>query len=138
KHSHTVALHTTLARFNLDISINDSIHWKSEPILFFIMILRHPRSTLFPYTTLFRSTTTNFAAATFGTAGNIATGIGGEDLNLTGDRKSTRLNSSHVENSHADTSVKKQTNGTTGVTTDYTFVSGTQTASVTAATLTVA
>src|SRR3982750_4982206 len=34
-------------------------YWKIEclgrPLFFFLMIRRHPRSTLFPYTTLFRS-----------------------------------------------------------------------------------
>src|SRR2546422_8028756 len=37
---------------------------KSSPFFFFLMIRRPPRSTLFPYTTLFRSYTYGFGSAT--------------------------------------------------------------------------
>src|SRR3982751_6946001 len=62
---------------------------------FFLMIRRPPRSTLFPYTTLFRSLGVLGAhdAAPFACAG------GGALAAL--DRKSTRLNSSHDQISYA-------------------------------------
>src|SRR5437660_6292301 len=66
------------------------------------MIRRPPRSTLFPYTTLFRS----FA----GTArGEGARGVDQPSTVLSGlDRKSTRLNSSHVAISYAVFCLKKK------------------------------
>src|SRR3712207_8199094 len=92
---------------------------------FFLMIRRPPRSTLFPYTTLFRSN-------------SMTTGVSPEDLvrflRSTGhdplivrlpeppdagkncqiasaiDRKSTRLNSSHANISYAVFCLKKKTN----------------------------
>src|SRR5690349_24265470 len=82
---------------------------------FFLIIRRPPRSTLFPYTTLFRS---------------LLAGRGGQDRQLHDprrhagrrrrrglrqdrqadglDRKSTRLNSSHVEISYAVFCLKKK------------------------------
>src|SRR5436305_3353056 len=74
------------------------------------MIRRPPRSTLFPYTTLFRS---------------LDVGTGGDHINRHGDarevavaelgdnvldRKSTRLNSSHVRISYAVFCLKKKKN----------------------------
>src|SRR2546422_4271168 len=68
------------------------------------MIRRPPRSTLFPYTTLFRSqppvTVQGGTALTF--MGNEFTGSPG------GDRKSTRLNSSHGYISYAVFCLKKK------------------------------
>src|SRR5690349_14362571 len=66
-----------------------------------------PASTLFPYTTLFRS------PAPFNVAGSAfddraAFGIWPSFRIGTGDRKSTRLNSSHVENSYAVFCLKKK------------------------------
>src|SRR6266513_4244190 len=67
---------------------------------FFLMIRRPPRSTLFPYTTLFRS------------AG--APRYAGQDHRVDParprprDRKSTRLNSSHVSISYAVFCLKKK------------------------------
>src|SRR6266704_2013142 len=66
------------------------------------MIRRPPRSTLFPYTTLFRSWSTQrrvFAIATRWCSSKLA-GL---------DRKSTRLNSSHVSISYAVFCLKKKT-----------------------------
>src|SRR3970282_918309 len=62
------------------------------------MIRRPPRSTLFPYTTLFRSWRGRQEKLVGGTAtcGSIS-GAGGPRL----DRKSTRLNSSHITMSYA-------------------------------------
>src|SRR6266496_5639055 len=64
---------------------------------FFLMIRRPPRSTLFPYTTLFRSPQT-------GTVLRCKPGW----CPFCGDRKSTRLNSSHVEISYAVFCLKKK------------------------------
>src|SRR5471030_3462870 len=68
--------------------------------LFFLMIRRPPRSTLFPYTTLFRS----------GPAVRARTRrksiVGGGQPKL--DRKSTRLNSSHLGISYAVFCLKKK------------------------------
>src|SRR3712207_8371322 len=84
---------------------------------FFLMIRRPPRSTLFPYTTLFRSdpcfpkegiyvdkfytdATTNYLPQV------------GDELTVQGlyrqDRKSTRLNSSHANISYAVFCLKKK------------------------------
>src|SRR3712207_7431107 len=98
--------------------------------IFFLMIRRPPRSTLFPYTTLFRSLYlandyggprpegnylwrndggrfTNVSVAS-GTALHMNTmGIGVGDYDR--DRKSTRLNSSHANISYAVFCLKKNT-----------------------------
>src|SRR3712207_7180300 len=96
------------------------------------MIRRPPRSTLFPYTTLFRSersqqqvTGTVFLqlmpyrfqvtgiespydlmSSKFGKYGEMNTGWTGQDV----DRKSTRLNSSHANISYAVFCLKKKKN----------------------------
>src|SRR5437667_10733824 len=69
---------------------------------FFLMIRRPPRSTLFPYTTLFRSGVT--AAAITGPNFLSWLLIVGEPE----DRKSTRLNSSHITISYAVFCLKKK------------------------------
>src|SRR6266571_1209504 len=73
---------------------------------FFLMIRRPPRSTLFPYTTLFQS--------------SVYCRIGEEPMNVAAsiliptssqartDRKSTRLNSSHMSISYAVFCLKKK------------------------------
>src|SRR5690349_24548898 len=80
---------------------------------FFLMIRRPPRSTLFPYTTLFRSLDAELRARgeSFGhffgaTRPEVDCGVS-VDLG-TRDRKSTRLNSSHVEISYAVFCLKKK------------------------------
>src|SRR2546430_8349375 len=73
-------------------------------LFFFLMIRRPPRSTLFPYTTLFRSSC------------NLSQDIRGPQLAEhaprhvlpTIDRKSTRLNSSHSQISYAVFCLKKK------------------------------
>src|SRR3989442_11512937 len=79
---------------------------------FFLMIPRPPRSTLFPYTTLFRS----LHVAGEHRAANrradrrirdVLRGAIGRGLGLR-DRKSTRLNSSHVRISYAAFCLKKK------------------------------
>src|SRR5437588_7638571 len=66
------------------------------------MIRRPPRSTLFPYTTLFRSPGPPVYAA------RIFPGHGRDDAGGPGDRKSTRLNSSHTVISYAVFCLKKK------------------------------
>src|ERR1035437_8545937 len=66
------------------------------------MIRRPPRSTLFPYTTLFRSRFTRFSLRMLLTPNMAAT------LMMPIDRKSTRLNSSHANISYAVFCLKKR------------------------------
>src|SRR5438067_6169180 len=73
------------------------------------MIRRPPRSTLFPYTTLFRSR--DAAAAPVDVADDVAHELLGRDhleRHDGLDRKSTRLNSSHVSISYAVFCLKKK------------------------------
>src|SRR3712207_8612356 len=83
------------------------------------MIRRPPRSTLFPYTTLFRSAVTKRGAKAFFRNLDIAahdvvsvqrSGSGAPLFQsaLVGDRKSTRLNSSHANISYAVFCLKKK------------------------------
>src|SRR3712207_8013998 len=92
---------------------------------FFLMIRRPPRSTLFPYTTLFRSGTTTGVAhegqdgmleilmpESLGLAGKTLAKPSGITRFITQDgqvdRKSTRLNSSHANISYAVFCLKKK------------------------------
>src|SRR5690554_8229307 len=86
-------------------------------LFFFLMIRRPPRSTLFPYTTLFRSG--GGGVELFGSGcpsraeGERTPRLAnqGGQLGLRrflGDRKSTRLNSSHVRISYAVFCLKKK------------------------------
>src|SRR2546422_8307163 len=95
------------------------------------MIRRPPRSTLFPYTTLFRSSEkAALATAFFGKEGAklvpiLAEGVAGLDqlrqkardlgIVLSEDRKSTRLNSSHGYISYAVFCLKKKKKSNTDV-----------------------
>src|SRR2546427_7772629 len=73
------------------------------------MIRRPPRSTLFPYTTLFRSNTVNYLAAQENLIGIPPRTHDLPRVNLTNrDRKSTRLNSSHSQISYAVFCLKKK------------------------------
>src|SRR5256885_10108902 len=70
------------------------------------MIRRPPRSTLFPYTTLFRSRQRHVLLVAFDVAGHELAIDRSASLELGGatrseDRKSTRLNSSHLVISYA-------------------------------------
>src|SRR5690606_41956917 len=95
-------------------------------LLFCSIIPRPPRSTLFPYTTLFRSIVVLAVATAVATtalvlvlrergrtdAAHAATLAGHEQRTAeleTRDRKSTRLNSSHVKISYAVFCLKKKT-----------------------------
>src|SRR5438874_9186687 len=78
------------------------------------MIRRPPSSSLFPYTTLFRSQPVIGDAPETASAPAPRDHVAGlETAHLRGraarDRKSTRLNSSHVENSYAVFCLKKKT-----------------------------
>src|ERR1041385_9336913 len=72
--------------------------------LFFLMIRRPPRSTLFPYTTLFRSWAPSSSSGTHARSAAGARPCPGID------RKSTRLNSSHGYISYAVFCLKTQNN----------------------------
>src|SRR5256885_3781702 len=85
---------------------------------FFLMIRRPPRSTLFPYTTLFRSEPKSFFIHSIhyifsglrddrpdGSARHERARMGGPPR---ADRKSTRLNSSHLVISYAVFCLKKK------------------------------
>src|SRR3712207_8835428 len=84
---------------------------------FFLMIRRPPRSTLFPYTTLFRSSPaggqptprppTRRPALQPGTTNPTTAGRRARLLGVE-DRKSTRLNSSHANISYAVFCLKKK------------------------------
>src|SRR3712207_7946939 len=93
----------------------------AEYVFFFLMIRRPPRSTLFPYATLFRSVDSLPAQARNVTANEKTVAIltiGGNDLlrgllvdrgpGIDADRKSTRLNSSHANISYAVFCLKKK------------------------------
>src|SRR5256885_4369931 len=98
------------------------------------MIRRPPRSTLFPYTTLFRSgrelavrralgaergrlvgqmLIESLTYAAFGGLLGIALGVAGTKALVAADRKSTRLNSSHLVISYAVFCLKKKKSSST-------------------------
>src|SRR3712207_7868201 len=77
---------------------------------FFLMIRRPPRSTLFPYTTLFRSLLRVVLYSNSKTAhrARIPDSSQGHRPPSLEDRKSTRLNSSHANISYAVFCLKKK------------------------------
>src|SRR5207249_6215709 len=102
-------------------------------LLFFFLLVRHPpRSTLFPYTTLFRSSVSRKprrrgkdfhwrylpqrwrrtrrvrARAWAGELQFYVPSVASQPTRCLGDRKSTRLNSSHVSISYAVFCLKKK------------------------------
>src|SRR3712207_7148741 len=90
--------------------------WNMFFFFFFLMIRRPPRSTLFPYTTLFRSyertapasyalpeERASFIRKTYAHLAFAVLGLLGVE-----DRKSTRLNSSHANISYAVFCLKKK------------------------------
>src|SRR5437867_8934735 len=91
------------------------------------MIRRPPRSTLFPYTTLFRS----IQAVSLAGVVVAALGLGfAVFLGEAEDRKSTRLNSSHRTSSYAVFCLKKKNGGedadTSAVELEFAELSGCQ------------
>src|SRR3712207_7369144 len=95
-------------------------------LFFFLMIRRPPRSTLFPYTTLFRSQGRLVRVAlhpgALGRGGRVPhcfrgnradrRQAAGQPAPAEADRKSTRLNSSHANISYAVFCLKKKKNKT--------------------------
>src|SRR2546429_5662901 len=83
-------------------------------LFFFLMIRRPPRSTLFPYTTLFRSREHGLAMRLHPAICRIAAALDAlsrarpDDCRRSRDRKSTRLNSSHGYISYAVFCLKKK------------------------------
>src|SRR2546430_7344371 len=85
-------------------------------LFFFLMIRRPPRSTLFPYTTLFRSQLDSYSRVlviAFGKSADAMSNLLAEQQvghRICGfaDRKSTRLNSSHSQISYAVFCLKKK------------------------------
>src|SRR5690606_41969287 len=75
----------------------------ASPCVLFLIMRRPPRSTLFPYTTLFRSIS-EVCQSRVGRSHFGHPAPAGEHL----DRKSTRLNSSHVKSSYAVFCLKKK------------------------------
>src|SRR2546430_7630405 len=82
---------------------------------FFLMIRRPPRSTLFPYTTLFRSSGDQRDVVTLEDLDEVGVVRDAPSLNADRlqsgpweDRKSTRLNSSHSQISYAVFCLKKK------------------------------
>src|SRR3712207_6900878 len=83
------------------------------------MIRRPPRSTLFPYTTLFRSCTSDPVGFTAFSSGALGLGPTSQaawefrrEVPQARDRKSTRLNSSHANISYAVFCLKKKNKNT--------------------------
>src|SRR5689334_24714944 len=88
-------------------------------LVLFLVIRRPPRSTLFPYTTLFRSMAA-FMRAAYGkgycdalTEDNPGSLCEEHGYRIPADRKSTRLNSSHSSISYAVFCLKKKNNNRT-------------------------
>src|SRR5688572_31441417 len=80
--------------------------------VFFLIIQRPPRSTLFPYTTLFRSSYKVLRTEAHGPGDwNLMLMTEYKDMaTMEADRKSTRLNSSHSQISYAVFCLKKKKN----------------------------
>src|SRR2546430_10441618 len=94
----------------LDINTHVS-YWSTSFIcfFFFLMIRRPPRSTLFPYTTLFRSVLLLLRRLQRARQlEHVLTGQQRRYEQVHVDRKSTRLNSSHSQISYAVFCLKKK------------------------------
>src|SRR5260221_13884856 len=109
---------------NRQLDRRTSLHKVTCTCFFFLMIRRPPRSTLFPYTTLFRSIyDLPFYKKDTSLTGRVLGGwqLSGATFMRTGtplwvtrgdeDRKSTRLNSSHTVISYAVFCLKKKNTG---------------------------
>src|SRR5947207_14868163 len=91
-----------------DVDIRDSAVYRCSYGFFFLMLRRPPRSTLFPYTTLFRSELVMLAAQRARQISSGAPLAVERDNDKNPDRKSTRLNSSHTVISYAVFCLKKK------------------------------
>src|SRR5205814_6227989 len=85
------------------LSIMSMCYILSFLFFFFLMIRRPPRSTLFPYTTLFRSLRDRRCHRQ-----RVAAARADRASRVRSDRKSTRLNSSHLGISYAVFCLKKK------------------------------
>src|SRR5437773_9376087 len=87
-----------------------SCHSPLTLLFFFLMIRPPPRSTLFPYTTLFRSSYCHHCAEDIKIhlRDQRLVAQGSHSQPLVSDRKSTRLNSSHITISYAVFCLKKK------------------------------
>src|SRR3712207_9313401 len=95
--------------------LSESLIYSIFFLFFFLMIRRPPRSTLFPYTTLFRSTLEarylhSPESQDPSSPNRVAYLEGAEKDLVLLDRKSTRLNSSHANISYAVFCLKKKKN----------------------------
>src|SRR6266542_4147400 len=97
EHLHDLGVRVELAYHVVDVLLPILL---ALPLFFFLMIRRPPRSTLFPYTTLFRSPPppSSLCVSSRPSRGRRAAR----------DRKSTRLNSSHGSISYAGFCLKKK------------------------------
>src|SRR5436305_13234216 len=86
----------------VSLCLLDSLRSSPAHHLFFLLIRRPPISTLFPYTTLFRPRACRQRRQSAGESRHRADDVSGLD------RKSTRLNSSHVRISYAVFCLKKK------------------------------
>src|SRR6478672_13418397 len=89
----------------MPITCADADRYSLLWFFFFLMIRRPPRSTLFPYTTLFRSRPDRRPPAAGRRGGQP------DRARHRRDRKSTRLNSSHDQTSYAVFCLKKKNKG---------------------------
>src|SRR2546429_3413038 len=89
------------------ILYDDYIVDPDDSFFFFLMIRRPPRSTLFPYTTLFRSVGGSDEGADARRADEPCL-LRAHEVDTVRDRKSTRLNSSHGYISYAVFCLKKK------------------------------
>src|SRR5699024_12785015 len=96
---------------------DSSLSYLRLTVFFFLLMQRPPISTLFPYTTLFRSvqdaddecqTMQSIAECWLRFNSHSSLVIEKKWLDATRDRKSTRLNSSHVSISYAVVCLKKK------------------------------
>src|SRR5439155_26007622 len=107
-------LHRALRRFGdaAPVTLSSSLAYSLFVYFFFLLLPRPPRSTLFPYTTLFRSGSvtarrqSQSAVAAF--VMYILEPFRTQWSPSRTDRKSTRLNSSHVAISYAVFCLKKK------------------------------
>src|SRR5688572_33383070 len=103
--------------FHYLILVFTSSPFSSIFFIFFLMIRRPPRSTLFPYTTLFRSVLAGSRTLVEAELHKGDVDLAGALTSVVGmmalvyaitDRKSTRLNSSHSQISYAVFCLKKK------------------------------
>src|SRR5699024_12673128 len=98
----TSTYHVTSLPLYVDFHSNSTL--LPTHYIFFFLILRPPCSTLFPYTTLFRSGSDRLITGPLNHENFFALTDAVNDK----DRKSTRLNSSHVSISYAVFCLKKK------------------------------